>query len=379
MGDKSKIEWTDATWGPIRGCSRVSEGCRNCYAEKIAARFSGPGKPYDGLASFNKDGDARWTGKIAFVNEHLDDPLRWTKPRMIFVNSMSDLFHERVSDAMLLHIFTVMANTHIAVRGEGKTHTFQVLTKRPARMLDFMRRLKWKAGIALSTIGTRNYMFNYMPYLNEKDWVSIPNSGPEPPKELPNHILKNVWLGVSVEDQATADERIPFLLQTPAAVRFVSYEPALGPIDFTSWTRIAWRCSYCKEYFSGSLKETCPSCGKDGGWCGSHPFNPKHGQVGTGLNWVICGGESGPSARPMHPDWARSARDQCVAAEVPYFFKQWGDWIPFEENGVVPKPLLRRCAAIHDGPNGYTGYRVGKKAAGRRLDGREWNEMPRPL
>ena len=291
MSDKTGIEWTDATWNPIRGCSRVSEGCRNCYAEHTAARFSGKGKPYEGLATIKNvqrpDGSTltteyHWTGEVRLIESALDAPLRWKKPRMIFVNSMSDLFHPKVQPQWMMKIFEVMARAN--------WHTFQVLTKRPATMLDFLTH--------------RNDL----------------------------NVLPNVWLGVSVEDRKTKF-RIDWLRETPAAVRFLSIEPLLEEI--------------------GKLKL-------------------------TGIHWVIVGGESGPCARPMHPDWARSVRDQCQAAGVPFFFKQWGEWMPCEivnaGNRVFEnQPTFR---ALHKWDAHTGSILCGKKRAGRLLDGREWNEFP---
>jgi protein gp37 len=236
VSDKTGIQWTDATWNPIRGCSRVSEGCRNCYAEVVAARFSGPGQPYEGLARRTSTGGARWTGKIMFVEKHLEDPLRWKKPKRIFVNSMSDLFHEGVSDHQLDRIFAVMA--------KAQRHTFQVLTKRPERMLA---------------------------YSNAR-LLGLP--------------LPNVWLGVSVEDQKAADERIPLLLETPAAVRFLSCEPLLGPVQFP-----------------------LPCIGS---------------RFWGDLHWVIVGGESGHNARPCDVQWIRDIVNQCKAAGAAAFVKQLG-------------------------------------------------------
>jgi protein gp37 len=191
MASKTNIEWTDYNWNFLRGCSRVSEGCRNCYAETIAARFSGfdiNGKqlPYFGLAEM-VNGNPRWTGEISFHEDILLQPLRWTRPRKVFVNSMSDLFHEKVTDEMLDKAFRVMF--------QASQHTFQILTKRPERMLKYVGD-RWECG-----------------------------------KGFPWEPARNIWLGVSVEDQKTADERIPLLLQTPAAVRWISAEPLLGPID----------------------------------------------------------------------------------------------------------------------------------------------------
>jgi len=309
MSTKTGIEWTDATWNPIRGCTRVSEGCRNCYAEKVAYRFKREGDPFEGLVEM-KNGHASWTGKIQFVEEHLLDPLKWKRPRRIFVNSMSDLFHENVTDEILCAVFKVMC--------EAKRHTFQVLTKRPARMLDFISRLNSK---------TRDF-------------------GPLWPNTWPQ---RHIWLGVSVENQAAADERIPLLLQTPAAVRFISAEPLLGPVSLRWKDSVGFGNAHPRHL---------------------HPVADANGRVVTDeydglreLDWVICGGESGTGARPMHPDWARALRDQCSAAGVPFFFKQWGEWLP--------------DAGWEAGRTNYAQFaRVGKKAAGALLDGVEWKQFP---
>ena len=318
----TKIEWTDESWNPVRGCTRVSKGCENCYAETQAHRFSGPGQAYEGLTVLKADGP-RWTGKIRLVPEKLDEPLRWRKPRKVFVNSMSDLFHEGVPDEFIDRVFAVMALS--------PQHTFQILTKRPERMREFLSDRLFKSAPTVCCIevswGPGGICWADM------DEVKLP--------------LPNVWLGVSVEDQATADERLAVLLEVPAKVRFVSYEPALGPVDFT---RI-----YPADA-GGDLPVNVLT-----------PFNP-HSGVGH-LDWVICGGESGPEARPMNRDWARQVRDQCEAAGVPFFFKQWGEWSP-----VDPKQSYRSVTV-----NTETGMvRVGKKAAGAKLDGREHREFPAP-
>lgn len=318
MSENSKIEWTDSTWNPIRGCTRVSEGCRNCYAERVAARFSGEGQPYEGLARMTSQGPL-WTGKIKLVEEHLNDPLRWKKPRLIFVNSMSDLFHEGVPDSFIDRVFAVMALS--------PQHTFQVLTKRPERMSRYL----WSAERRVASLAGYS--------TNEGDWYKWP--------------LKNVWLGVSIEDQKTADERIPLLLQTPAAVRWLSAEPLLGPINFR------WE-PYAHEATGETYRE----------------YLERHGKVNQyealrQISWVVAGGESGPGARPMHPDWARSLRDQCAEARVPFFFKQFGDWWPGIGNVTYPP-----SAPLHEWPDGHWARRVGKKLAGRVLDGRTWDEFP---
>ncbi len=357
MGTKTGIEWTDATWNPLRGCSRVSEGCRNCYAEKVAYRFSGAGQPYEGLAVL-KNGHASWTGKVELVEKHLLDPLKWKpvfadcemcgggpndtcmhgskvsplssrwRPRRIFVNSMSDLFHESVPDEWLDRIFAVMALC--------PQHIFQVLTKRPQRMRDYIYSQQ------RSTLTARSARMQLtlieMGKAKDAQW---------------RWPLPNVWLGVSVENQAAADERIPLLLHTPAAVRFISAEPLLGPVrldrvldDGASHLNALAAVVHCDDAGKKAL---------------------------TGIDWVICGGESGPGARPMHPDWARGLRDECAASGVPFFFKQWGEWTPFVESRL-PDSALAKCEQEMRG--GTAMYRVGKHRAGALLDGVEHKAFP---
>lgn len=326
MGDKTGIEWTDATWNPVRGCTRVSEGCRNCYAERVAARFAGAGQPYEGLARMTKAGP-RWTGRVRLVDAHLGDPLRWRKPRRVFVNSMSDLFHEALTDEAIDKVFAVMAM--------APQHTFQVLTKRPERMRAYLRQVaaerdmqRWcNQAVEITQSPCAAHL------IEERDWP-----------------LPNVWLGVSIEDQATADDRARLLLETPAALRFVSAEPLLGPVTLFDL---------------------------DG------PIDVPEGMPSP-LHWVIAGGESGPGARPMHPDWARALRDQCAAAGVPFFFKQWGEWKPDREleHGLCRGLLMRAdgttptdqdVPSMMAGTFDFTGWQhfsaIGKKAAGALLDG----------
>lgn len=279
MSDKSRIEWTDATWNPIRGCSRVSEGCRNCYAERMAARFSDPGQPYHGLAKRTRSGP-RWTGKVVIVPGQLEQPQRWKEPRMIFVNSMSDLFHESLT-------FEQIALVCVAMECAPQ-HIYQILSKRAERMRRFFNEF-WGPARA------------------------------------------NWWIGTSVEDQPTAIERIPELMHTRARIRWISAEPLLGPIDLT----------------------TIPEC-----------VDLTRGAVGGLPEWVVAGGESGPGARPMHIDWVRALRDQCQAARIPFFFKQWGEWAPLGhlvDSFFAWKNIVKRS---------------GKKKAGRILDGRTWDEYP---
>ncbi len=315
------ISWTEETWNPLRGCSRISKGCMNCYAEGIAHRFGGEGQPYEGLIAST----GQWNGKVKFIPAKLIEPIRWKRPRLIFVNSMSDLFHESVPDHEIDQIFGVMWACL------GLDHTFQILTKRAKRMCNYFktdRREAWARwavhyGGGIDPDG----IYDQVAYADE----------PHP----------RIWLGVSVENQDVADERIPYLLETPAAVRWISAEPLLGGIDLHQ----------------------------------SHGISGRSGN-GEVLDWVVVGGESGSGARPMHPDWATSLRDQCIAAGVPFHFKQWGEWAPPTTesqladfaDGKGMGGSLAESGVFVDRGNGV--LRVGKKIAGRILDGREWNEYP---
>lgn len=341
MSDNTKIEWTDATWNPIRGCSRVSEGCRNCYAETVAKRFSGEGQPYEGLIARG----GQWNGEIKVVDQVMDQPLRWRRPRRIFVNSMSDLFHENVPDYVIDRVFAVMAL--------AEEHTFQVLTKRPERMLQYLsqdRRRQW-ADMAVHF------------------WGGIEPDALHDSILYDDQVLPNVWLGVSVEDQKAANERIPLLLETPAAVRWISAEPLLGPIDLTEINQIQ---DHGVDVYS------CLEI--DGVDVEDDPFN------GACIDWVVVGGESGAKARPMHPDWARSLRDQCAEAGVPFLFKQWGEWAPVDRTAEIdakitmPGQNFKLWAwpgGTRDGwRTGIVSAVVGKKKAGRLLDGVQHDGYP---
>lgn len=276
----TKIEWCDETWNPVSGCSKVSQGCKNCYAERDFPR------PYPG----------RKFTDVRCHPERLDQPVRKVKGKRIFVNSMSDLFHQDVPFEFIASVFAIMGHT--------TRHAYLVLTKRPARMLEFF---EWA-----------------LQYEIDGEWFAIPPTHIEAGERIADHWPKsipwtphhghragydncgpsfpyeNVWLGVSVEDQATADERIPLLLQTPAAVRFVSAEPLIGRVDF---------CEHLGMWWNQTMK-----CFESVG----QKFNP------GGLDWVIVGGESGPGARPFNAQWARSIVAQCKAASVPVFVKQLG-------------------------------------------------------
>ena len=274
MGDTT-IQWTDKTWNPVTGCTKVSAGCANCYAERLFPRAYGK--------------DRKFTD-VQFHPERLDQPLRWRKPRRVFVNSMSDLFHENVADYSVDLVFAAMA--------AASWHTFQVLTKRAERMRDYCT--------SAATVGRIVEILAYLE-ANVKGVGGFKafhkNDG------LTGVSFNNIWLGVSVEDQKTADERIPLLLATPAAVRWVSAEPLLGPINFDS-THGSDPCS--SNFLSGIEGERI----YDGEKCA--------------LDWVVVGGESGPrKVRGFNLEWARSVIGQCKEAGVPVFVKQLGRY-PYE-------------------------------------------------
>jgi len=289
MGN-TKIEWADAVWNPITGCTPVSEGCKNCYAKRMASRLRGRfGYPED---------DPFRPGTV-----HVDvlwEPEQWKKPRRVFVGSMGDLFHEAVPYSAIGPVLDRASR--------WTQHTFLLLTKRPDRM-----------AAAISHLYGDN--------------------GP----------TRNVWLGVSVENQARADERIPVLLQIPAAKRFVSLEPLLGPVDLSRW--LSPRQRPIADGYGGDCAP---------GWITDF----------TALDWVIVGGETGPGARPMHPDWVRSVRDQCVEAGVPFWFKGWGEWIPLGQKGEW------NAERLHLWDDSLSSSRVGKRRSGAMLDGRRWEQIP---
>lgn len=440
MADKSAIEWTDATWNPIVGCSIVSPGCTHCYAMKMAARIENidaakameryrhiaagfldygteqqradalkalqPTTHYAGTTQASKAG-AVWTGKVAPAPDHiLTEPLRWKKPRRIFVNSMGDLFHEDVPDEWIDRVFAVMALS--------PQHTFQVLTKRAKRMRAYLSGFECDGARRLNVADAAGRMMEDGDNAHDE----VANA---------NWPLPNVWLGVSAERQQEANERVPDLLMTPAAVRFVSAEPLLGLIDFNA-------ICYRDEDAEIRVNALTAEAWVDNSDSAAAYSNEADGV--TGLDWIIVGGESGPGARPMHPAWARSIRDQCQAAGVPFFFKQWGAWKPTSSvdgywngpdnnkrqfpnsEGVSMLADGRICCrdftvaehtrrirdriassaravevdhraleAFHrsideetrqsDNPLGYQWmYCIGKKAAGRMLDGVEHNGMP---
>ncbi|TPM92693.1 phage Gp37/Gp68 family protein [Mesorhizobium sp. B2-1-3A] len=363
MADKSPIEWTDATWNPVVGCSIVSPGCTHCYAMKMAGRIEAMGgaKHYAGTTKM-VNGTTVWTGKLALAPEKtLLQPLAWRAPRRIFVNSMGDLFHEDVPDEWIDRVFAVMALAPL--------HTFQVLTKRAKRMREYltdrtvMRRIYTL--VCEMTVELEPGIVLIAAPRHEK------NAPPGPRVYLDQWPLPNVWLGVSAERQQEADERIPDLLATPAAIRFVSAEPLLGKINFR-------RIRVSPDHYT--IIDALDGYAIADAISGS-------GQERTMLDWIIVGGESGPGARGMHPAWARSIRDQCNAAGTAFFFKQWGAWAPSTPEAAYGNPRSGwRCLAAHPHvaraqelyPEAGAEFiaNVGKKAAGRLLDGVEHNGMP---
>jgi protein gp37 len=321
MSDKTGIEWCDATWNPVTGCTEVTPGCDHCYAKTFAERWRGTEGHY-----FENGFD------VQLRPDKLDQPLRWKRPRRIFVNSMSDLFHDSVPDDYIARVFAVMA--------DAERHTFQVLTKRHARL----RAL-------LSSPGFQDAVLYHSCHVGE-GWDGYETKTWRWP-------LPNVWLGVSAENQQWADIRIPALLDTPAAVRFVSAEPLLGPID---------------------LNRTRPHS------CISHGDSICPEWLIQGIDWVIVGGESGRGARPMAGDWARNIGDQCAASGVAFLFKQWGEWRDYLDGSDQRGPhayvnlatgeVADEETAIERGGSWTGVWRFGKKGAGRMLDGRTWDQYP---
>lgn len=321
MSDQSAITWTDATWNPVTGCSKVSPGCQHCYAERLSHRYGWTRAP--------------WTAPHAAVNvvchpDRLLTPLRWTRPRQIFVNSMSDLFHDQVPPAFLNQVFAAMALCYEPT-GSPRTpwrprHIFQVLTKRPRRLRQYLTALR--AGVPVTGPADASTPFAH----------AVRTLTPDPGRlRVPDALARasqwvrdgfpGLWVGVSVEDQRRADERIPDLLATPGDVHFLSCEPLLGPVDLSAFPPFDGTC-FCQDQPDGCCPRRAAGCPQ------------------TALDWVIAGAESGPNARPLDDAWIRSLRDACAAAGVPFFFKQ----------------------RAHQG----------RKLIHPVLDGRRWEEQPHP-
>ena len=309
----SKIEWTQRTWNPIAGCTKVSPGCEGCYALRMAWRLAhnpNTASRYKEVVTKTEGGKVNWTGVLKELPETLHLPLEVKKPTIWFVNSMSDLFHENLPFEVIDRVYDVM--------DACPQHTFQVLTKRPSRMLKYYH---WKQD-------GNGLKFGRWP-------------------------LANVWIGTSMEDQKRAGERLKALLNTPAVVRFVSCEPLLGSVSLGKAL-----ATEVTDIVKGALHNL--------------------------LHWVIVGGESGPNARPMHPKWATDLLDECQEIDIPFFFKQWGEWAPVTYIADGGKPCLlvstskNECLLPFNEERNHdvNMKKVGKKKSGRLLDGREWNEMP---
>lgn len=384
MADNTKIEWADATVNYLNGCSVISAGCTNCYAMRLAGTRLKHDPSRAGLTMATKAGPV-WTGETRANEKALLLPLKWKRARRIFWNAHGDLFHDSVPDAVIDLQWAVMALT--------PQHTHMVLTKRPERMREY-----------LDNPTTTQRLAALLLEKTDRQWgvaagtilLALANRSQEDEPELITPPLPNVWLGTSVEDQRTADERISHLLATPAAVRFLSCEPLLGPVDLT---RInfgqhdndddvrVWDDALTGDVWSAFFAGVGGLVGVERG-----------GNDGPVIDWVIAGGESGPGARPMHPDWARSLRDQCAAAGVAFHFKQWGESgplrpelipVPWGKIGWVAKDGRFKfgCTeADHEpmykdddkfGPSYWSQIvRVGKARAGRLLDGRTHDEFP---
>ncbi len=335
------INWTEHTWNPLRGCARQSEACKSCYAEGVAARFSGPGQPFEGLVHPVTKG---WNGVIKLFPEKLDEPLRWTRPRMVFVNSVSDLFG--ATNQEIAAIFGAMAL--------ARQHTFQTLSKRHKQMRSWF---DWLDAQASTPAGKVAYCVAAL-----EAYVPTASKGRVVPTEWP---LPNVWLGVTAEDQENANNRIPVLLSCEAAVHWVSAEPLLGEIDFT---RIEPR----PEPVTGFEVSINALSGE--AWVNRGTDLEASLQAMSKLDLIVAGGESGVNARAMHPDWPRQIRDDCLANGVKFHFKQWGEFVPGPNHGnpvlnekgnTIPSVVINT-----PGKNDFVRMlRVTKPKAGRLLDG----------
>lgn len=333
MADNSAIEWCDATWQVLSGCSPASEGCRLCYSAKLAGTRLKHHPRTTGITKRTADGRFVFNGKVRFNEELLDWPLKWRghpqaraerRPSRIFVADRSDLFFPKVTDTQRDRIFEVMDRAPI--------HIFIVLTKRSAEMRDYVN------------------------------------------KRYPNGAPSWIWFGVSIEDQENAEQRVPDLLATNAKVRWVSCEPLIGPIDLTHL------------YHDETMTDALDGMSEQGVFPRGDSFvaiDPKYREHGK-IAWVVVGGESGHGARPMHPDWARALRDQCKAASVPYFFKQWGQWVTEDQSpsdatlpGTSSLPWATYDVTEEDWKGDPTSvYKLGKKKSGRLLDGVEHSAFP---
>lgn len=339
----SNIEWTDDTPNPIVGCTKQSAGCENCYAIRMAWRLMHSDKPavaqkYEGTVQKTKNGKLNWTGRINIDHQAMARVLKQKKPKMYFVNSMGDLFHPSVSFKDIDIVFAAMAIAH--------WHTFQILTKHPDSMVEWLNYKDKKGRGTAQRIKNKAAL-----YWNHSNEITSLHSIFAP-------VLKNVWMGTSVENQKEANNRIAHLQEVSKLgwTTWVSNEPALGSVDWAGW-----------EF----------------------------------INWMVTGGESGPDARPMHPKWAQQSRDFCTANNIPFFFKQWGAWAPVDAvdptHDIIYQPgskmggLKYEHLCINEagqssanandlswqpGEENCIVYKFGKHISGRQLDGRTHDEYP---
>ncbi len=370
------------SWPVIKGCSENLPCAARCWAKRECHRLAS--NPNAKIAEFHRGltemgyGDANnlhpcWTGALRLNEAHLLDPLQWREPQRVAVAYHGDLF--LAPDELIDRVFAVACLAH--------WHTLLTLTKRPAEMLLYItcRETRHRIAALIDDTSWLGYFDSGRPKYDNQPHIAHCVRGGDVVHQTQAWPPKNVWLGVSVEDQAVADARIPLLLQTPAAVRWASLEPMIGPVDLTT--------SKGGTLWIGGQR----GCGmKD-----RHGVHRHDERCRSGIDWVVLGGESGPGARPMHPDWARSIRDQCVAAGVPFYFKQWGEFRPIgcadpesedcDADAIETADRERTVMVYRDGrtesgddppsePGAYFMEPVGKRATGRLLDGREWSQMP---
>jgi protein gp37 len=344
MATGTKIQWTEATWNVCVGCTKISAGCQNCYALRMAVRLAhNPKIPkkdrerYRSTISETKSG-WEWSGKVALFEDRLEQPKSWRKPRMVFLCSMSDICHEDVPAWFIEATFNAMLWNDQNGGDYGQKHIFQVLTKRPERLANLLSGNVWRPCVHGA--------------------LPVGPAGPIPNGGLPERI----WVGITAEDQKALDDRAYHLWRIPAKMTWISHEPALGPLDLSA------------RYGEGQ------------------PDDPP-APISEWIKWVVTGGESGPGARPMSPDVARSMRNQCAAAGVPWFFKQWGEWrecdSPADWQGEDPRRYAIRWVHTNGetfGPvegerfqpcnSARRMVRLGKKSAGNLLDGKAYQAFP---
>lgn len=399
---RTNIEWTKYSYNPVVGCSHVSVGCHRCYAERMAKRLKGIGLPqYQGVVDENG-----WTGKTAIVPaQKLDEPMKWKTSSLVFVGSMGDLFHETVAFETIDEVFGIMAVAH-ATRG----HVFQVLTKRPERMLEYFEFEREHAGFGCYKPTRVHIASAAMRWASNRYNASLMFENVANGEWWP---LPGVITGTSVENQKTANDRIPFLVQVPGR-HFISYEPAIGMVDFVQAIGepedVDWDVVNMIDD-EGELEEFIEECEAECDWinCGhdlvENPEYREHRQwrerrarlnkLSRLIDWIVAGAETGPGARPSHPACFLRARDQCKMAEIPFLFKSWGEWAPnsaeysdlvryeWDPNSADYSYLVRQwrdSGRLHENvcvfKDGMTMLKVGRHKSGRLLDGQVWDEFP---